>query len=164
MAGYNARVASQQLSTSASNGRSELPLFSLAADSSLTTCSRADAGAWTNYPFLTRKERDNETGLDYFGARYYSSVQGRFTSVDIAGPDLINPQSLNKYAYTLNNPLRYVDPKGLYEVDVHLQLTYALGLAAGFTSRDAWNIALGDQGVDDDPNRSPYAGVEARRN
>ncbi|MFN2529832.1 MAG: RHS repeat-associated core domain-containing protein [Pyrinomonadaceae bacterium] len=115
---------------------------------------------------FTSKERDNETGLDYFGARYYSSTQGRFTSVDIAGPDLINPQSLNKYAYTLNNPLRYVDPKGLYEEDVHLQLTYALGMAAGFTARDAWNIALGDQGVDDDPNRSPMTvfGVEARRN
>jgi RHS repeat-associated protein len=35
-----------------------------------------------NYPFLTTKERDNETGLDYFLARYYSSTQGRFTGVD----------------------------------------------------------------------------------
>jgi RHS repeat-associated protein len=34
------------------------------------------------YPFLTQKERDIETGLDYFGARYYASTQGRFTSVD----------------------------------------------------------------------------------
>jgi len=114
---------------------------------------------------FTSKERDHETGLDYFLARYYSSTQGRFTGVDIAGPDLSNPQSLNKYAYTLNNPLRYIDRKGLYEEDVHLQLTYALGMAAGFTATDAWNIALGDQGVDDDPNRSPMTvfGVEARR-
>jgi len=35
-----------------------------------------------NYPFLTQKERDIETNLDYFIARYYSSIQGRFTTVD----------------------------------------------------------------------------------
>src|SRR6267378_1744009 len=85
------------------------------ADSSLTTCSRADAGAWFNYTFLTQKERDNETGLDYFGARYYSSTQGRFTSVDPenAGAVPMNPQSWNAYSYSLNNPLRFIDPDGL---------------------------------------------------
>ncbi len=60
----------------------EPPLFSLVADSSLTTCSRVDAGAGSNYTFLTLKERDNETGLDYFLARYHASTQGRFTSPD----------------------------------------------------------------------------------
>jgi RHS repeat-associated protein len=38
--------------------------------------------AWFNYTFLTQKERDIETGLDYFGARYLASTQGRFTGVD----------------------------------------------------------------------------------
>jgi RHS repeat-associated protein len=81
---------------------------------------------------FTQKERDNESGLDYFLARYYSSAQGRFTSPDefAGGPDdlfdftetassnptfyadLANPQSLNKYQYAYNNPLRYVDPNG----------------------------------------------------
>jgi hypothetical protein len=42
----------------------------------LTTCSRADAGAWLNYPFLTQKKRDNETGLDFFEARYSRAVPG----------------------------------------------------------------------------------------
>jgi RHS repeat-associated protein len=54
------------------------------------------------------------TGLDYFGARYFSGAQGRFTSPDPVGGDLANPQSLNRYTYVLNNPLRFTDPTGLY--------------------------------------------------
>ena len=63
---------------------------------------------------FTQKERDAETGLDYFGARYYSSAQGRFTSPDEFWKDsqIGDPQSWNKYAYVRNNPLRYVDPTG----------------------------------------------------
>jgi RHS repeat-associated protein len=64
---------------------------------------------------FTGKERDAETGLDYFGARYNSSSQGRFTSPDPADPTLlhvINPQRWNKYVYGVNNPLFYVDPNG----------------------------------------------------
>lgn len=60
------------------------------------------------------KERDAETGLDYFGAPYMSSAQGRFTSPDpkMFPHDLTDPQSWNKYGYTRNNPLRYTDPDG----------------------------------------------------
>jgi RHS repeat-associated protein len=80
---------------------------------------------------FTQKERDNETGLDYFLARYYSSTQGRFTGVDpqnivfekeqgrnagerarILQSYLVQPQNWNKYAYTRNNPLAYTDPNG----------------------------------------------------
>jgi RHS repeat-associated protein len=64
-------------------------------------------------PFLTSKERDNETGLDYFLARYYGSAQGRFLSVDPLAGDTLDPQTLNRYIYTRNNPLKYVDPDGL---------------------------------------------------
>ncbi len=75
--------------------------------------SRADAGAGSNYPFLTLKERDNETNLDYFGARYYSSTQGRFTGADNVGFSRgTDPQTWNLYSYTANNPLRRVDPNG----------------------------------------------------
>jgi hypothetical protein len=42
----------------------------------------ADVCAASNYPFLTQKERDAETGLDYSLARYYSSLQGRFTGIE----------------------------------------------------------------------------------
>ncbi|MFN2533337.1 MAG: RHS repeat-associated core domain-containing protein [Pyrinomonadaceae bacterium] len=72
-----------------------------------------------NYPFLTSKERDNETGLDYFGARYYASTQGRFTSADplLSSGSVYSPQSWNRYSYTGNDPLRYTDPFGLYIYD-----------------------------------------------
>ena len=72
---------------------------------------------------FTGKERDSESGLDYFLARYYSSAQGRFTSVDPenAGADPDDAQSWNGYAYARNNPLLYVDQTGrdydLYDKD-----------------------------------------------
>ncbi|MFZ5927629.1 MAG: RHS repeat-associated core domain-containing protein [Acidobacteriota bacterium] len=63
----------------------------------------------------TGKERDQETGLDYFGARYFSGAQGRFTSPDPENANAMasDPQSWNMYAYGRNNPLSYVDPDGL---------------------------------------------------
>jgi RHS repeat-associated protein len=63
---------------------------------------------------FTAKERDQETGLDYFGARYMSAMQGRFMSPDAFYKDshVDDPQSWNEYAYARNNPLRYLDPNG----------------------------------------------------
>ncbi len=79
---------------------------------------------------FTGKERDSETGLDYFGARYFASAQGRFTSADpkVFPSRLYDPQSWNKYHYTRNNPLLYVDPNGEDFVD------YALGFANALSS------------------------------
>ena len=59
------------------------------------------------------KELDPETGMNYFAARYYRNTWGRFTSVDPVMGRRTNPQSFNRYAYALNNPLRFVDPTGL---------------------------------------------------
>ncbi len=65
---------------------------------------------------FTGKERDSESGLDYFGARYHMSNLGRFMSPD---PDnasaflyMDDPQSWNGYVYARNNPLLYTDPSG----------------------------------------------------
>ena len=63
---------------------------------------------------FTGKERDGETGLDYFGARYLSGVQGRWTSADLplADQHIEDPQSWNMFAYVRNNPFAHVDPNG----------------------------------------------------
>ncbi|MGH9800157.1 MAG: RHS repeat-associated core domain-containing protein, partial [Blastocatellia bacterium] len=68
---------------------------------------------------FTDKERDTETGLDYFEARYFASVQGRFSSPDplMASGRAWNPQSWNRYSYVLNRPLNLIDPNGLLDED-----------------------------------------------
>jgi RHS repeat-associated protein len=63
---------------------------------------------------FTGKERDSESGLDNFGARYNSSHYGRFMSPDPIGGQKIDPQTLNKYSYVRNNPINFTDPTGLY--------------------------------------------------
>ncbi len=71
-------------------------------------------------PFhFTGKERDTESGLDYFGARYYSSTMGQWMSPDWSGsPEAVpystlsDPQSLNLYGYVRNNPATTVDADG----------------------------------------------------
>jgi RHS repeat-associated protein len=120
---------------------------------------------------FTQKERDNETGLDYFLARYYSSTQGRFTSPDEfkGGPeelfgevdphdplfyaDTAEPQSLNKYHYALNNPLRYIDPDG-HQTTTADKLKQGVSSVAGFVT-SAWkgeikglaNIGIGASNI-----------------
>src|SRR5438105_6932407 len=64
-------------------------------------------------------EHDNESGLDFYGARYYGSALGRFITPDwsstpepVPYADLIDPQSLNQYSYVRNMPTTNVDPDG----------------------------------------------------
>jgi RHS repeat-associated protein len=73
---------------------------------------------------FTGKERDTESGNDYFGARYYASSMGRWLSPDwsakvypVPYAKLDNPQTLNLYAYVGNNPLNRFDPDGHYSCD-----------------------------------------------
>ncbi len=86
---------------------------------------------------FTTKERDSETGLDYFGARYYGSALGRFTSPDplFATPlHIINPQRWNMYAYAVNNPLFFTDPDGRDAIAVNFQKQVPVGGHEGFFS------------------------------
>ncbi len=73
---------------------------------------------------FTGKERDQESGLDYFGARYYGSALGRFTSTDpkiFSKKTVLNPQKWNKYSYVLNNPLALFDPDGQEELTITIR-------------------------------------------
>ena len=58
-------------------------------------------------------ERDSETGNDHTWFRSYESNLGRWLSPDPLAGDITNPQSLNRYAYAMNNPTNLIDPSGL---------------------------------------------------
>ena len=94
---------------------------------STSATSGATNSAQTYYPFgsirtttgsvptdfgFTGQKRDASAGLMYYNARYYDSALGRFISADTIVPSAGNPQSLNRYSYVYNNPLRYTDPSG----------------------------------------------------
>ena len=72
------------------------------------------AASFTPRHRFTGQERDDESDLDYFLARYYSGPLGRFLSPDAPFADQFesDPQSWNLYSYVRNNPLRFVDPTG----------------------------------------------------
>ena len=96
---------------------------------------------------FTGKERDAESGNDYFGARYYASSMGRFMSPDkpFADQHPANPQSWNLYSYTRNNPLRFVDDDGekVNEAPTVI-VTYHV---SGGTAAEAWNNAPAASGI-----------------
>jgi RHS repeat-associated protein len=78
------------------------------------TCTPG-AGQSASPDLFAGYERDQETQLDHTWFRKYSSAQGRWTTPDpyLGSIDLANPQSLNRYAYVLNNPVNLRDPLGL---------------------------------------------------
>jgi RHS repeat-associated protein len=74
------------------------------------------SGADPNHYKFTGKERDSESGLDNFGARYYGSSLGRFMQTDpiwVKADRMLDPQRLNLYSYVRNNPLTLTDPSGM---------------------------------------------------
>jgi len=91
------------------------------------------AGSSVVNPYkFTDKERDSESGLDNFGARYYSATIGRFTSVDpkmITARHLVFPQKWNRYSYVQNTPILRVDPDGMEDWVVFRTVT------AGFNDK-----------------------------
>jgi RHS repeat-associated protein len=78
--------------------------------------SDSDRGPTKTQAFLfTSKELDEETGLYYFGARYYDARRAKWINPDPAMLEIAgggNPIGLSTYAYAFNNPSRYVDPDG----------------------------------------------------
>jgi RHS repeat-associated protein len=80
---------------------------------------------------------DTETGLYHTWFRQYDKTQGRWMSVDPLAGDIANPQSLNRYAYVLNDPINLFDPLGLA----------GCGGAAGFRSAEAQEAFCGGGGA-----------------
>ncbi len=101
---------------------------------------------------FTGKERDAESGLDYFGARYYGSALGRFTGPDSVGDgldpvpipwaDFENPQSLNLYGYVRNNPLANTDADG-HDCVVQTRTDYDKETVT-VSSGNCDNVSVGD--------------------
>jgi len=92
---------------------------------------------------FTSKERDVETGLDYFASRYFASSQGRFTSADSVVGSLMNPQTLNRYSYVGNNPTNFVDPTGHVRLDPPSK-----GDQGGYLSENPYADAMAWQDTD----------------
>ena len=65
----------------------------------------------TEYQY-TSQRNDSTLGLYDYNARYYDPAIGRFISADTIVPDSTSPQSLNRFSYVQNSPLRYIDPSG----------------------------------------------------
>ena len=94
---------------------------------------------------FTGYEADSESGLNFAEARYQSSVQGRFTSVDPLGASasVADPQSFNRYSYVNNNPTNLIDPSGTQAYDASNSYSDAAGSLEGQAF---------------DPNRSHFGG------
>ena len=92
---------------------------------------------------FTGKERDGESGLDNFGKRYNASNIGRWMSpdaVNVTDERLLNPaNTLNKYIYGGNNPLKYIDPDGN-----DITIFYESGFPTGHVMLAAYNQQTGD--------------------
>jgi len=123
----------------------------------------------TPYKF-TGKELDNETGLYYFGARYYDARVSRWISADPAfqkflptgnkqhdnnlpAGGVFKPSNLGMYVYTSNNPLIYIDPDGQWDERIHRESqeyggTLQWAQDVGFSKADATRIAAACASVD----------------
>ena len=117
-----------------------------------TTCTPNPGTATTSHKF-TGKERDTESGLDNFLARYMASNQGRFFSPDPGNAsgftNLDDPQGWNGYAYVRNSPLLFIDPLGMVYCRPAIP---ASGSQIGTNSVE-WICDRTDKECDQDPSR-----------
>ncbi len=106
---------------------------------------------------FTTYERDTESGNDYAMERYYTNRFGRFASPDLLGGSPSDPQSLNRYAYTENDPVNMVDPLGLSPAKIIIwKECYPVG--GDFTRCDIHYLVI-EQTIDDpDPDSSKGRG------
>jgi RHS repeat-associated protein len=94
------------------------------------------AAASGNRQWFHGKPADADTGLSYFGARYYDPTVGRFMGVDTVGLDPTRLYTFNRYAYGNNNPYKYVDPDGRFAREA-VVLASVFAVAVIISSTDA---------------------------
>ena len=126
----------------------------------LGNCGLEETDPATSYiPFrFTSKEYDEETGLYYYGARYYEPRLSRWMSADPAGWELINPnrrghfviEAANWYAYAGNNPVKYVDPTGMWDIAILIEGEVAASGGGDLSGGIVFDI--------DDPDESGFIG------
>jgi RHS repeat-associated protein len=83
----------------------------------------------------TGRDRDEESGLNYYRARYYDPASGRFISEDAIG---FGGGDENLYRYVLNSPTNYIDPDGEFAIPIGVGVALGIG-AVGVTGVIAWN-------------------------
>ena len=139
-------LGSASLATNASGGK--------VSEMRYTPYGGTRSGSMPTDRQFTGQRRESGLGLYDYNARFYDPLLGRFLQADTIVPNPANPQSLNRYAYVLNNPLRYTDVSGHYPEEVHYHLTRlwvynamvtqgtALGHDAMFVHRQASAVAL----------------------
>ena len=114
---------------------------------------RARTGTFKSEYRFTGKELDDETGLHYFGARYYDSQTGRFVSVDplyveIRDTQKYSLETRNLYAYAENNPIYYKDQFGLYGAPWHALISFRAAINVGLNPMESAKIAWEDVRTD----------------
>ncbi len=127
-------LGSSSILTSVAGGVLDCDAFYPFGEQDISICISSNS---TSHKF-TGDERDTETNLDHTWFRQYTSAQGRWMTPDPAGlaaVDPTNPQSWNRYAYVLNDPLNFIDPLGLDCGDAGWELVDVTGW---IWSGEAW--------------------------
>ena len=112
------------------------------------------------------KERDAESELDYFGARYYDRSQYRFISAD---PKLIRQaaqaesERWNLYSFCINNPINNIDPSGKWTSKVHFDWTLKIAIMAGIPEGVARTIAGANDFIDKSLKTTSFPAIERQR-
>ncbi len=112
--------------------------------------ARYTAGATPTTFNFTGQRKDSGSGLLFYNARWYDPVVGRFLSPDTIVPSPGDPQSLNRYAYVLNNPVKYRDPSGHIPVDWLLDIggiAFDIYQIIREPSRENWQALAVDVGL-----------------
>lgn len=117
----------------------------------------------TDVPYLfSGKEMDKETGLYYFGTRYYDPRTSVWQSADpiiasfkSGGSAQENSRLVGNYTYTRGHPTRFVDPDGRFEKDFHKYMTYFLATRAGIDPANARTLAISTQYTDEYHETAP---------